>query len=126
MSFAGGPPSSLAAKSEWRRRTNVEGEEVPTRTWELFRSEDLLDERTVETMLSGLSTRRYERALEPTGEQGSSTSRSAVSRRFVRRTRERLGELMSRPVPPGEVPFKPHECRGKVAPRRLRSRLLER
>src|SRR5215211_821420 len=75
------------------RARSVADEEVSLRAWELFRSEDLLDERTVETMLSGLSTRRYERALEPTGEQGSSTSRSAVSRRFVRRTRESLGEL---------------------------------
>ncbi|MER6123651.1 hypothetical protein ABT173_13495 [Streptomyces sp. NPDC001795] len=52
----------------------------------------------METMLAGLSTRRYETALEPTGEPGSSTSRSAVSRRFVRGTREWLGELMSRTV----------------------------
>jgi putative transposase len=81
------------------RARGTEGSEVPLRTWELFRSEDLLEERTVETMLAGLSTRRYEAALEPTGAEGSSTSRSAASRRFVRRTRERLGELMSRPVP---------------------------
>jgi putative transposase len=81
------------------RARTVEAEELALPTWELFSSEDLLDERTVETMLSGLSTRRYEAALEPTGERGSSTSRSAVSRRFVRRTRAALGELMSRPVP---------------------------
>ncbi len=81
-----------------RARTTA-GEEAKLRTWELFASEDLLGERTVETMLAGLSTRRYEAALEPTGVPGSSTSRSAVSRRFVRGTRERLGELMSRPVP---------------------------
>lgn len=81
------------------RARTLDGEEVPIRTWEMFSSEDLLCERTVETMLAGLSTRRYERALEPTGTEGSSTSRSAVSRRFVRRTGERLGELMSREVP---------------------------
>lgn len=38
-----------------RARTRA-AQEVPIRTWELFRSEDLLDERTVETMLAGLST----------------------------------------------------------------------
>jgi putative transposase len=81
------------------RARTTDGEEARLRTWELFASEDLLSERTVETMLAGLSTRRYEAALEPTGTEGSSTSRSAVSRRFVRGTRERLGELMSRPVP---------------------------
>ncbi len=88
----------VRARRPRARRTN--GEEVPIGTWELFASEDLLDERTVETMLAGLSTRRYRQALEPTGTEGSSTSRSAASRRFVRRTRERLGELMSREVPP--------------------------
>ena len=88
----------LAARRP-RART-VDGQEVPVRTWELFRSQDLLDERTVEVMLAGLSTRRYADGLEPTGVDGErSTSRSSVSRRFVRRTRERLGELMSRPVP---------------------------
>ena len=88
----------LAARRP-RART-VDGQEVPVRTWELFRSQDLLDERTVEVMLARLSTRRYADGLEPTGVDGErSTSRSSVSRRFVRRTRERLGELMSRPVP---------------------------
>lgn len=81
------------------RARTTDGKEARLRTWELFSSEDLLSERTVETMLAGLSTRRYETALEPTGERGSSTSRSAASRRFVRGTRERLGELLSRAVP---------------------------
>lgn len=82
------------------RARTTDGKEARLPSWELFSSEDLLSERTVETMLAGLSTRRYETALEPTGEVGSATSRSAVSRRFVRGTRERLGELMSRQVPP--------------------------
>jgi putative transposase len=82
------------------RARTVDDQELPLSTWELFRSEELLDERTVEVMLAGLSTRRYADGLEPTGADGErSTSRSSVSRRFVRRTRERLGELMSRPVP---------------------------
>ena len=82
------------------RARTVDDQELPLRTWELFRSEDLLAERTVEVMLAGLSTRRYADGLEPTGVEGErSTSRSSVSRRFVRRTKERLGELMSRPVP---------------------------
>ncbi len=55
------------------RARSTEGCEVSLRTWELFRSEDLLKERTVETMLAGLSTRRYQAALEPTGAEGSST-----------------------------------------------------
>ena len=51
-------------------------------------------------MLAGVSTRRYRRTQEPVGEQvevrARSTSKSAVSRTFVERTREALGELMSR------------------------------
>ena len=51
-------------------------------------------------MLAGVSTRRYRRTQEPVGEQvetkARSTSKSAVSRTFVERTREALGKLMSR------------------------------
>ncbi len=50
-------------------------------------------------MLAGLSTRRHRAALEPTGVEGRSVSKSAVSRRFVTRTRRALAELMARPVP---------------------------
>ena len=54
----------------------------------------------LERMLAGVSTRRYRRTQEPVGEQvevkARSTSKSAVSRTFVERTREALGELMSR------------------------------
>jgi putative transposase len=51
-------------------------------------------------MLAGVSTRRYRRLQEPVGEQveqdARSTSKSAVSRSFVARTKEALIELMSR------------------------------
>ena len=51
-------------------------------------------------MLAGVSTRRYRRTQEPVGEEvetrARSTSKSAVSRTFVERTREALGELMGR------------------------------
>jgi putative transposase len=47
-----------------------------------------------------VSTRRYARTSEPVGEEidevARSTSKSAVSREFVSRTRENLIELMSR------------------------------
>jgi transposase-like protein len=53
-------------------------------------------------MLAGVSTRRYERTGEPVGvdveDTSRSTSKSAVSREFVSRTREHLIELMSRPL----------------------------
>jgi len=48
----------------------------------------------------GVSTRRYPRTQEPVGEEveirSRSTSKSAVSRSFVERTRESLAELMGR------------------------------
>jgi putative transposase len=51
-------------------------------------------------MLGGVATRRHTRAAEPVGEQveatAKSTSRSAISRRFVRQTETALGELMAR------------------------------
>jgi putative transposase len=53
-------------------------------------------------MPAGVSTRRYARTGEPVGvdvdESARSTSKSAVSREFVSRTRENLIELMSRPL----------------------------
>ena len=56
----------------------------------------------LERMLAGVSTRRYARTGEPVGSEideiARSTSKSAVSREFVLRTREKLIDLMSRPL----------------------------
>ncbi len=81
------------------RARTVDGGELALRTYAHFACDDLLSERTVETMLAGLSTRRHRAALEPTGTEERSVSKSAVSRRFVARTRRALAELMARPVP---------------------------
>jgi putative transposase len=81
------------------RARTLDGHELPLRTYAHFASDDLLAERTVQTILAGLSTRRHRSCLEPTGTEDRSVSRSAVSRRFVRRTRRMLAELMARPVP---------------------------
>jgi putative transposase len=54
----------------------------------------------LEKMLAGLSSRRYGHGLEPAGQaagaRATSTSKSAVSRRFVAATETALAELMSR------------------------------
>ena len=67
---------------------------------EHFADRDPLRRVVLERMLAGVSTRRYRRTQEPVGEEvetrARSTSKSAVSRTFVERTREALGELMSR------------------------------
>lgn len=61
---------------------------------------DPLDRHTLEAIASGVTMRRYGRSLEPlpAGEAGRSSSRSAVSRRFVALTRKSLAETFSRPL----------------------------
>jgi putative transposase len=65
-----------------------------------FAADDPLSRVVLERMLAGVSARRYARTQEPVGERveaaARSTSKSAVSRRVVERTREALEELMSR------------------------------
>ena len=74
--------------------------EVRLATCEHFADRDPLTKVVLEQMLAGVSTRRYRRTQEPVGQEveraARSTSRSAVSRTFVERTRRSLGELMSR------------------------------
>ncbi|MBV9802655.1 MAG: IS256 family transposase [Solirubrobacterales bacterium] len=83
-----------------RMRTKDGSEEVPVRTYEHFASRDQLSRVVLERMLAGVSTRRYRRLQEPVGEQvereARSTSKSAVSRTFIARTKEALLGLMSR------------------------------
>ena len=74
--------------------------EVRLQTYEHFADRDLFSRAVLERMLAGVSTRGYRRTQEPVGseleQRARSTSRSAVSRTFVERTRRSLGELMSR------------------------------
>jgi transposase-like protein len=83
-----------------RVRTADGESEVPLATYEHFADRDPLGRVVLERMLAGVSTRRYRRTQEPVGEEvettARSTSKSSVSRTFVERTREALGELMSR------------------------------
>jgi transposase-like protein len=76
--------------------------ELPLASYDAFRSTDLLAAGVVARMLAGLSTRRYGAGLEPVGAgieaRAVGTSRSAVSRRFLAATAERLSELLSRPL----------------------------
>jgi transposase-like protein len=76
--------------------------EVPLEAWAALSSRDLLDGHTVASMLCGVSTRNYASTLEPAGatlsEASSSTSHSAVSRRFVAATRDGLAAFRSRPL----------------------------
>ena len=81
------------------RRVDGSGE-VELATYRHFADRDPLDRVVLERMLAGVSCRRYPRTQEPVGEtvelKARSVSRSALSRRFSERTRQALGELMSR------------------------------
>src|SRR4051794_17222900 len=85
------------------RARSADGEhEVELASYAHFAARDRLSDVMLERMLAGVSTRRYARLGEPVGseidEVCRSTSKSAVSREFVSRTRENLIELMSRPL----------------------------
>ena len=73
--------------------------ELPVPAYEVFSSTEMLGKMAMEKMLGGLSTRRYPVGLEPVGEQvetaSRSTSKSAVSRRFVAMTEHALGDLLA-------------------------------
>jgi putative transposase len=73
--------------------------ELPVPAYELFSQTEVLGRMAMERMLAGLSTRRYQVGLEPVGQKvqraARSTSKSAVSRRFVAATETALGELLA-------------------------------
>lgn len=89
------------------RVRTTDGHEVPLRTYGHFASEDLLSQVVLERMLAGVATRRHARVAEPVGERATkaatSTSRSAVSRRFVKQTETALAELMTRDLAETDV-----------------------
>lgn len=80
------------------RARTVDGKEVQLPSWTAFGAEDPLNERAVEQMLIGVTTRRYARSLEPLPADLPSrgTSRSAVSRRFVAATEKQMAEWLGR------------------------------
>jgi transposase-like protein len=79
------------------RATDGSGE-LPVPAYDLFSSTELLGEMAMTKMMAKLSTRRYRAGLEPVGTQveatSRSTSKSAVSRRFVEATETALAELL--------------------------------
>jgi len=85
-----------------RMRAGDGSGELPVPTYELFSSTEVLGRMAMQRMLAGLSTRRYPVGLEPVGQRveqsARSTSKSAVSRRFVAATETALGELLAAPL----------------------------
>jgi putative transposase len=80
------------------RARSVEGRELRLPSWREWSARDPLDERALEQMVLGVSTRRYAHSLEPLPEAVTvrGVSKSAVSERFVYGTERKLAELMSR------------------------------
>ena len=82
-----------------RVRTADGSTEVAIPAYELFSSTEVLGRMALERMLAKLSTRRYSAGLEPVGTgveaTARSTSRSAVSRRFVAATESALADLLA-------------------------------
>lgn len=82
------------------RVRSKDGCEMPLPSWEAAQSEDLLDKWAVNLMLLNVSTRKFGRAVRlPEGDipspKGTGVSKSAVSRRFVALTAERLEEWLA-------------------------------
>jgi hypothetical protein len=98
------------------------GGEVPVPAYDLFSRSEILGRMAMSKMLGGLSSRRYAVGLEPVGQKveraASTTSKSAVSRRFVAMTETALGELLAAPLGQLDlvalmidgVHFGPHLC----------------
>jgi transposase-like protein len=80
-----------------RPRVRADGQEVPLPTFRTMADEDPLNRRVVEQMLVGVTTRQYARSLEPIPStvESRGTSKSAVSRRFVAKTRTQLAAWQS-------------------------------
>ena len=82
-----------------RVRTADKTAEVAVPAYELFASTDVLSAMALERMMAKLSTRRYAAGLEPVGAaveaRGQSTSKSAVSRRFVAATETALADMLA-------------------------------
>src|SRR5712691_8512137 len=83
-----------------RPRVRADGREVPLPTFQALAHADPLNRRVVDQMLVGVATRQYARSLEPVPAPVVSrgTSKSAVSRRFVAKTRAQLEAWQSQPL----------------------------
>jgi transposase-like protein len=80
------------------RVRDVEAGEMSLPSFEWAAACDPLDRATMHAVAAGVSTRRYRTTVDelPADEQSSSTSKSAVSRRFVALSTEQMHEWLSR------------------------------
>ena len=83
-----------------RLRVRSADGEVPLVSFEWAAATDPLDEHTMAAVAAGVSTRRYASTLDsvPADVTERGTSSSAVSRRFVALSTQRLGAFLERPL----------------------------
>jgi len=82
------------------RARSTEGKELPLPSFAYASARDPLDAYTLESIAVGVATRKYHRTLDPLppGVAETAVSKSAVSRRFVALTRDRLVTWMAAPL----------------------------
>jgi transposase-like protein len=88
------------------RVRSVAGKEIELPIWSRMAAEDPLRDRVVEQILLGVSSRGYERSLEPLPEEVRScgTRRSSVCRHFTARTKEKTRSFLSRSLEGIDLP----------------------
>ena len=88
------------------RVRSLDGKEIELETWRETSATDPLEERVMEQILAGVTTRKYSRSLEaaPAEVKTSAESRSSVSRMFVARTKEQVKAFLSRPLGDLDLP----------------------
>ncbi len=82
------------------RVRNREGQEVELPSFAFASSRDALDDRTLDVIACGVSTRKYRRSLErlPADVEDQSVSKSAVSRRFVALSQKQMITWLTTPL----------------------------
>ena len=88
------------------RVRSVEGAELELPSWKRAQEEDPLQERVLEQVLVGVSSRKYGRSLEELTQDvpSVSTSRSSFSRQLIARTTQQVGAFLSRPLGELDLP----------------------
>ena len=86
-----------------------DGKEARIPAYEVLRDGGPAAKKVHDTVLAGVSTRRYAKAVED-GLNAVGVSKSSVSRKFVKESADRLKEFMERPVPKEILAFSSTGC----------------
>jgi len=79
-----------------RVRSKDNGFEIPLKTLTVFQDEDQLNDDVLAMLLSGVSSRKYDRVVRTDAD--ACTSKSEVSRRFIAAMKGAMDEFFSRPI----------------------------